>query len=378
MTAVIDPPRPIPIGVVVGSWLSYSETFIHQQVKDQRRVRAVVCAKQRSPYHARFPYDPVVVLPSWELVTYYLTGYAPSFRRALKDHGARMIHAHFGLNGAAILPLVERLHLPLVVTFHGHDVAGLFPENRWTLRYGRYQRQAPRLFQVADRLLACSEELAERLMDAGAPADKIRVHRLGVDLGTFDVPDRPDRDPTVLMIGRLVEKKGMDDGIVAFARARKTVPKAKLHIVGDGPLRAELEALVRAEGLASSVTFAGVQDASAIRASLAQADIMLTPSRVSRNGDRESGVIVLKEAGAMGLPSVGTRHGGIPEIIEDGQTGFLVDERDVGAMQDRLTQLLTDPDLRHRLGRAARRQIERHYDAQRQNERLETLLLEVL
>jgi glycosyltransferase involved in cell wall biosynthesis len=369
-----EPPSPVVarrsvkpgVGIFVGHWLPFSETFIYAQVAQHSGYAPRVLARGFTPYADRFPHQPVVVPRGLERWTYPWGG-SRRYRRALRD--VSVIHAHYGLNGVVALPYAEAAGLPLVVTFHGHDVAGLFPENRNTLRYGRYQRWAPRLFDRASRLLAVSEELADRLREAGAPAHKIHVHRLGVDLRGFSVPDRSGVGPTVLMVGRMVEKKGMADGIRAFARIAPAFPAARLRVIGDGPLRPRLEQTAREAAV--PVEFSGVLDGAGVRRAMAEAQLLLAPSKVAPGGDREGLPIVLKEAGASGLAVLATRHGGIPELIRDGENGLLAPEGDVEGLAERLRALLSDPDLRLRLGRAARRSIETDWDGARQIARLE-------
>jgi glycosyltransferase involved in cell wall biosynthesis len=137
---------------------------------------------------------------------------------------------------------------------------------------------------------------------------------------------------------------------------------AHLTIVGSGEGEAELRALVHSLGIAAHVTFAGVLTKSEAAKALAQSDVLLAPSVVDQNGDRESGLIVVKEASACRTVPIGTLHGGIPEIIDEGETGFLVPERDAEQMAERLTRVLNDDALRARLGDAARRKMEREYD----------------
>ena len=368
---------PKGLALFVGSWLSYSETFIYDQVRHQSRFKAEVFARRWGSHASAFPYPHVNTLSVWEEAK-YAVGRSRAFDRRIDESGAEVVHCHFGTNGVLALPYLRKRSLPLVVTFHGHDVAGLMPNNARTLRYFRYQRLAPEMFDRASLLLCCSDELAARLLEIGAPEQKMVVHRLGVDLSRFAVPDRPDRPATMLMIGRMVEKKGMTYGLRAFAAVRAEHPNIELRLVGDGPLAKTLRELADDLGIASAVTFVGIRDADGVRAELEAADVLMAPSVVGRHGDRESGVIVLKEAGATGLPTVGTEHGGIPEIIDDGVTGFLVPERDVDTLAERLRVLVADKGLRRRLGAAARSKIEREYDTVRQNERLEDHLASVL
>lgn len=373
-------PAPLPMGLFVGTYLPYSETFIFDQLRHQRRFFAHVMAySSRYETRSRFPYDPVLSLSRSERMIYLTTGRARRFERALEMARVRLIHAHFGPNGAYAARFARRLDVPLVVTFHGHDVSGLLPENRLTPRYLRYRALAPALFDQASLLLCASAELADRLIqDVGAPAHKIQVHRLGVDLDAFQ-PIEHSRGPArLILIGRFVEKKGFAYALHAFARLHQVQPEATLRIVGDGPLGLQLQRLAHDLGVTESVTFCGVLSAARVRDELRRANLLLAPSVEARNRDRESGVIVIKEANACGLPAVGTRHGGIPEIIDDGETGYLVPERDVDSLAERTIRLSTDADLRHAMGLAARLKIEREYDTRTQNERLESLLASTL
>jgi glycosyltransferase involved in cell wall biosynthesis len=149
-------------------------------------------------------------------------------------------------------------------------------------------------------------------------------------------------------------------------------------VQGDGPLAAGLRRLARELGIEGAVRFTGALDPDGVRGEMERAHVLVAPSVVARDGDRESGVIVLKEAAATGLPTVGTRHGGIPEIIDDGRTGFLVPEREVEPLARALRSLVRDGSLRSRMGAAARERMEREYDTVVQNRRLEDLLEGVL
>lgn len=353
-----------------------SETFIYDQLLYQKRTRVRVIARDRTDFAERFPYDDVIHLGRLETLGFYQWGVAPTVKRALKSHGTQLIHAHFGPNGTRMLPFARALDIPLAVSMHGHDVGGLETQNRLVPRYRRYQLMARELFEYASLFLCASTELVELMAGHGAPEGKLQLHQLGVDLDRF----RPGRfeervSGRVLMVGRMVEKKGMFDGIDAVARLVSTHEDIHLSIVGDGPLHEELEAYARKRGILRRVTFLGSLSSDEVRAEMQRAAVLLTPSFTTASGDRESGVIVVKEAGATGLPAVVTRHGGLPEIIDEGQNGFLVPERDVETMVDRLNLLLSDAELRRSMGERARLLVERRYDSVRQNERLEEHLL---
>jgi len=149
-------------------------------------------------------------------------------------------------------------------------------------------------------------------------------------------------------------------------------------IAGDGPLRGRYDRLIAALALGGSVELPGALPHENIRALLAAAAVVLAPSVVARTGDRESGLMVAKEASACAKPVIGTRHGGIPEIIDDGVTGYLVAERDAEALGERLRAILQNPALGRRLGAAARSKMEREYDIARQVRDLEAIYDDVI
>lgn len=365
------------VAVCLGRWLPASETFIYDQLQHQKRTAQWVLSRGKTAHAARFPYPERVNIGPLQQLGYFHLGVAPSVSRAFKQKRPQVIHAHFGLNGTMVLPFAQKSQIPLVVSFHGHDVGGLEPQNKNTTRYGRYQKLAPAMFDYASTLLCASHELAELLATHGAPESKIVVHQLGIDVRKFVPPAQSQRsgDGKLLLVGRLVEKKGIEYALEALSRILPDYPQAHLTVIGEGPLRGSLMRKTKELGLTQVVSFLGSQTPEEVRLRMSEADIMLTPSVTTKAGDRESGVIVLKEAGAMELPTVATQHGGIPEIVEHERSGYLVPERDVDALTHRLRQLLGDPALRRRMGECARQIIATQYDTLTQNGRLEDLLI---
>jgi len=371
------------VGVFVGSYLPYSETFIHDQLRSHRRFRAAVFAYERLPGSARrFPFAPVHALCGADRMVYWVTGRARAFDAAIRAERPELLHAHFGTNGVYAAAFARRHRLPLVVTFHGHDVPALVGRARFTARYARYAALAGPMLRQAALLLPASRDLADRLIrDVGADARKVEVLPLGVDAARFDAMAQRDRAPmvlrdsapTVLMVGRLVEKKGHLYGLRAFAAAHARVPDARLVLIGDGPLRRDVLWEIDRLGIGAAVHLTGPLSAPAVASWMLRAHVLCCPSVTAQNGDVESGVIVVKEAAAAALPTVGTRHGGIPELIVDGETGVLVDERDVARTADALVRLLSDSGLREQMGRAARDDARRRFDLRRQVARLEDL-----
>lgn len=376
----VDDSAPTRVGLVVGTWLPASETFVYDQVSHSRKTRLFVCARRRiEGSETRFPYDEVCTLTPFQELRFKWTRRAPTFVGYLQRNRVELIHAHFGTNGAHVLDIADELRVPLVVSFHGHDVAGLAPQNRYHRRYFQLQMLKARLWQRSSLLICASEDLARRLVEQhGAPPRKVVVHALGVNVERFAYLDRSRPGTMVLSVGRLVEKKGLLYGIRAFARVLEILPSARYRIVGEGPLREELEREAGRLGVADKVEFLGAMSHDAVASQMAQADVLLCPSVTGRDGDLESGVLVLKEAAATGLPAVGSRHGGIPEIIDHGLTGYLAEERDEAALAQHLVRTLSDDGHRVELGRAGARKVRSEFDAVTQNARLESLLLSCL
>lgn len=348
------------VAVFNTQFLPYSQTFVYEELRQHQRYAAEVFARRRV-LAERFPYPDVHVAGP----LYGVARRSARFDRRFTAARFDLVHAHFGTGAVYALRWAERFGLPLVVSFHGHDVTRLCSRERFHPTNWRYRLLSRRLFRRITLGLCASGELRELLLGLGVDDAKLRVHRLGVDLSAFARAARdPDRVQAV-MIGRLVPKKGFALGLRAFAEAARTQPHVRLTIAGDGALERSLHELCAQLGLGARVTFAGALAPGEVAALLARSDILLAPSVVDAHGDRDSGLIVVKEASASEVVPIGSRHGGIPDIIDDGVTGFLVPERDVRALAARLRELIADPALRARMGRAARAKMESEYDNRR-------------
>ena len=289
---------------------------------------------------------------AWNLTLFYWSA-------CLVDRPAfDIIHCHFGPVGrlAASLREIGAIQGPLVTAFHGVDVSA----------YVRHDPQYyDRLFARGDLFFPVSVFWAERLRELGAAQSKIRVHRMGTDLAQFEF--RPPRSPAtapyrLLIVGRLVEKKGTELALRAVTLLRDGGSDVRCDVVGDGPLRDWLEALNDELGLGPRVKFHGWQSSTRVAEMMAAADALLAPSTTDRRGDQEGIPVTLMEAMATGLPVVSTRHSGIPELIEDGVSGLLAGEGDVAALAACIRRLIEEPGLADRLAVAARKKVEADHD----------------
>jgi len=174
----------------------------------------------------------------------------------------------------------------------------------------------------------------------------------------------------LLSVGRLVEKKGFEYAIRGIAKVLRSYPKIRYEIAGDGPEKSKLERLITELGVTNNIKLLGWQEREEISRLLGEAHIFLAPSVTSPKGDQEGIPVVLMEAMASGLPVISTYHTGIPEIVNHGESGFLVEERDVEDIADRLTRLMKRRELWQEMGLKGRKHIEEHYNLDRQNDRL--------
>ena len=274
---------------------------------------------------------------------------ALGFDRA--PHRYDAIHCQFGPSGvvASQLRRAGIVQGPISVAFYGYDITR---EPR--LRGPGFYRE---LFLDASAILPNSEYLAGLLRAAGAPMEKVVVHRLGIEVDRFGEVDRSRRDPAapwrMIAVGRCVEKKGFEHLIRAVALAGDRAGWVEVSIVGDGPLRPGLERLARELGVSDRIAFAGWLSHEAMPRAMAEADCIVAPSVTAADGDMEGLPLVVVEAMATGLPVIGTRHSGIPEAVLDGDNGLIVEERDDAALAEAIAEM-ADPAVRSRFGRRSR------------------------
>jgi len=240
----------------------------------------------------------------------------------------------------------------LVTAFRGSDFS------RYLAQRGAQVYR--KVFREGDLFLPVCEAFAARLRTLGCPSHKVMVHHTGINLTRF--PFRPRARPAgalrLITVGRLVEKKGISYVLQAVGKLRSAGLEASCEILGDGPLRQRLQLEAEQLGLQSRVHFAGWQTQAQVQAALDTADVLLAPCVTAADGDQEGIPNVLREGMAAGLPVIGSRHSGIPELIDNGVTGYLVPERDADAIADRIRTLAVRAEVWLPLVNAARRKVE--------------------
>lgn len=293
---------------------------------------------------------------------------------SLQDLQPDIIHAHFGAAGAAIAPIARSLGIPLVVSFYGYDVS---QTSTVRAHAGAYRD----LFQFAALLIGISDYVCERVIQLGAAPVKVARVRLGTDLQQFNYSDPQShfdgKNVHCLHVGRLVPKKSPIELIESFNVARRLIadgPRLALTIVGDGPLMPAVQATVDLSRLRDCINVLGAQSHERVRELFLSSHIYTQHSVTADDGDEEGQGVSLVEAAATGLPVVSTLHDGIPEVVIDGETGYLVPEHDIEGMGRCIAMLAKQPQLWTALGRSGRNRVQEHFSLQREVSKLIDLM----
>lgn len=285
-----------------------------------------------------------------------------AFKRFLESNNINAVLAEYGPTAVSVMEACRQAGVPLVAQFHGYDA---YRKSLLAELEGSYRQ----LFDNAAAIVGVSTHMCEQLAKLGAPADKLFHNACGAEVSDEPV-SLPEHSPTFLMVGRLVEKKAPFVSILAFAELLEHVPGARLEIIGDGPLKTPCVQLAKALSVDDRITFSGAQSHDYVLKAMKQASGFVQHSVRAPDGDMEGTPVGVLEAMGMGLPVVSTRHGGIRDIIDEGETGLLVDEYDASGMAAALVQVATEPDYARRLGEQARARVLENWTTQKSVARL--------
>jgi colanic acid/amylovoran biosynthesis glycosyltransferase len=251
-----------------------------------------------------------------------------------------VIHCQFGMLAEPIIRHRQAgaFDGALVVHFRGHDVDPLHRR--------RGQRLFDEIFAEADAVVANGAHFCDRLLAFGCPPEKLHLIDSPVDIDSFpwSAPGHPEGRPIrLLTVARLTEKKGLPYVLEAVAILRASGHDIRYRIIGDGEDRPQLQADIVRLGLQEVVEMPGAAAHEQIRHELAEADLFAAPSVTSSTGETDAALNTIKEAMLAGVPVVSTWHGGIPELVSDGENGLLVPERDSAALAAALERLIRNP-----------------------------------
>ena len=303
-------------------------------------------------------------------------------RWRLRHSQADIVHSHFGNVGASDSRVVRGFPVRHIVTFYGYDV-------------GRLPRVKPQIlpkyremFQHASAILCEGNHMASQIERLGCPRDKIIVQHLGVDLEQFEFRPRqwqPNVPLKVLIAASFREKKGIPYALKGLAKLANEV-EIKITIVGDATREAsaqkekrKIKEIAEESGLSKCITWAGFQPHEKMLELAYEHHLFVSTSVEAKDGDCEGGAPVsIIEMAATGMPVVSSLHCDIPEVVLDGKTGWLAEERDADSIARCLRNAVSDHSNWQIICRSARDHIEQNYSLRRQGERLAELYAKVM
>lgn len=364
---------------LTSEYLPLTQTWLYSnQIINLKRYEPIIIAQSVTNLEI-FPTQNVHSPPKnsyiskiFNIINIKLTGsYSTrNFEKILKDNKVKLLHAHFGTEGVRYLKLKKNLNLPMITTFYGVDVCMISRIPYW-------KKQYVQLFQEGDLFLTEGNNMKQELVKLGCPENKIIVQHLGVDLNKFNFTPRTlpeDGNITVLIAGSFREKKGIPYAIQAFAKVKENHQNIQLRILGDGPMRNQIESLITELDISDYITLLGYQPHDVFLNEAANAHIFMLPSITAQNGDTEGGApVAILEAQATGLPVISSYHADIPEVVVEGKSALLAPEMDVETLAKHLEYLVEHPDVWVSMGRTGREHVEQEYDLIIQVDKLETI-----
>jgi len=378
--------RPV-VACYCATFLKPEMLHIYRQIVSLNRVSPVVIAQKREEAE-RYPFDRITVVGKpalhfarrfwfkqvrgapWQISR----GEVSALTRVLDGAQAQLLHIYFGHIAVHLLPLIRAWGKPSVVSFHGADVMV-------DLEKPAYCAATKQMLDAVRLVLVRSESLGRALVAIGCAPEKIRIQRTGIPVD--EIPFRVRAWPEdgawrFVQACRLIEKKGLGTSLLAFAKFAARFPRSTFTIAGDGPLRSDLETRARELGLANKVSFPGFVSQSQLRELFYRSHIFLHPSERGADGNQEGVPNSMLEAMASGLPVFATEHGGIPEAVEQGQSGILVKESDHDALADALLDAVANLDALAALARGGADSVRQKFEQTAQTRKLEDYYFEAM
>lgn len=338
--------KPPGAALFCATFLKPEMLHVHRHVTGLKTFRPVVLTQKRE---GDWAVDRLAVIPRspWRFLAraaekstgrpwQISAGEARRAREVMRREDCAVLHVFFGNAAVHLLPLLRESPVPVVVSFHGSDVAG-------SMASSAYAEAVREMFHLATLVPCRSEQLAGAVGRLGCPAEKLRLMRTVLpDLPFLLRQPPPDGAWRIVQAARLVAKKGLGTALRAFAVFGRRFPASTFTIAGEGPMEGELRARAAELGLADRVRFTGFLSQENLQQLFRESHIFFHPSETA-GGDVEGVPNALLEAMAGGLPVVATHHGGIPEVVRNGETGLLRAERDAPALADALIALAESP-----------------------------------
>lgn len=278
-----------------------------------------------------------------------------ALKRSLIENNVDAVICEYGPTAAESIGVCKELKIPQIVYFHGYDasVKGVLD---------KYKKEYSEVFSYAKYIIVVSDLMKRDLVALGSNPDKTIVNRCPPSNEYFNICLESDvRSPQFISVGRFVEKKAPHLTILAFDKVVKKHPQCKLFFCGNGPLLDKCINLVDQLGLSDSVVFMGIVNKNKIIEMFKSSTCYIQHSVTASNGDMEGTPVSIMEASAAGLPVISTFHAGIPEVIINNVTGYLVNENDIEGMSNAMLNIISDPANAIEMGLKGREFISENY-----------------
>ncbi len=355
------------------NFLNKSETFIHRLVSNHRQFESAALCYRKRDFTDKLE---VFEAPKTGLdgllntASFHLNLPLPYYRKIIRQLKPDVIHAHFGYDAQKLVSISNSENIPLVVSFYGSDVSRLPSERGWKKRYKK-------LANDGSHFIAASEFMKNQLIALGFPKNKISVIYFGLDLGDLIYSEKSFDNLTIMMAGRLVEKKGFEYALKAIGMLSARGFEIAVSIFGDGPLLGKLKTLTVELGISHQVEFLGFCPVDEIIKAHDKHTLFLAPSVTAPDGDMEGLPNTILEAMAKGTPVVSTSHAAIPEAIDHGTSGFIVNEKDPAVISDIIENILKGMYDLKSISKNGRAVAEKKFNIKRMVQNVEEVYLNV-
>lgn len=351
------------------TYLNQSETFIDRLVRNHQEFQPVVATCYKNAYADGLT---IYEMPNTgfhgltNIVRLKLNSSPRFLTEVFEKEKPDIVHGHFGLDSYRLIAMIRKYNVPFIVNFYGHDVIRLPKNFGWTTRYKRLRK-------YLDAAIAVSEDMRQNLEKLGFDPSKIYTIKLAVDTENIKFQQRTKATPKIMMVGRLVEKKGFTHALNAVNLIKNDLPELEMNVFGDGTLMSDLKTEVKQLGIGSHVNFRGFMKNDEIINQLYKHDILIVPSVQAKDGDREGMPQTTVEGMATGIPVIASDHAGLPELVIHNETGLQVPEKDPAAIGNAIKKLVRRPELVKSLSLKGRLKVEEEHDITKQAKKTEGL-----
>lgn len=311
------------------------QRYAEYQLIDDIEIIRIPCRKRN-----------LAAFTQYEMAHFFINSLSPLYQ-LVRKFKPDVIHAHFTVPAGLLAYLIKRLtKVPYIVTFHGSDVPR-YNIKKYSITYALLTPIIKSIWRNANYLISVSENLKQYVTSI-MPSLLVQVINNGVDLDEFHprMMKHNNSDPIkIIMVGRLIELKGFQYVIQSIPDViRKSPKRVIVDVIGEGEKKEELINLTNRLGISQNVNFLGFLDRKELAKKYREASIFVIPSL------NEAFPVALLEAMASGLPIIGSKVGGIKEIVKEGVNGFLTESKNIHRFSDCLMKLINDDELRYEFG----------------------------